>query len=87
MAALLAGQGPIGLSAGAFDSLVTASVLPKALLFIAGDVLVGFGARLAGGCTSGHGIVGTALGARASLVAIALFFVGGVMTTVLLAHL
>lgn len=41
--------------------------------FAIGGVLVGWGARRANGCTSGHGVLGVArLGAR-SIVAIALF--------------
>jgi uncharacterized membrane protein YedE/YeeE len=40
------------------------------VLFAAGG-LVGFGARTAGGCTSGHGLTGVALGQRASFAAIA----------------
>lgn len=66
---------------GMFDALVTASVPVKALVFTAGGVLLGFGARLAGGCTSGHGIVGMALRARASIAATAVFMVAGFAVT------
>lgn len=41
-----------------------------AVLFGAG-LLVGYGAKLAGGCTSGHGLTGVALGSRASMAAMA----------------
>ena len=34
---------------------------------------IGFGARIASGCTSGHGISGTALGSPASFVSCATF--------------
>ena len=44
-----------------------------ALLSVAG-VLIGFGARTAGGCTSGHGLCGTSTGSPASLVATITFF-------------
>ena len=40
------------------------------VLFAAGG-LIGFGARTAGGCTSGHGLTGVALGQRSSFAAIA----------------
>jgi uncharacterized protein len=40
------------------------------VLFGAGG-LIGFGARTAGGCTSGHGLTGVALGRRSSFAAIA----------------
>lgn len=37
-------------------------------------VLIGIGARTAGGCTSGHGLCGVSLGSRASLIATMTFF-------------
>jgi uncharacterized membrane protein YedE/YeeE len=43
------------------------------VLALAG-VLIGIGARTAGGCTSGHGLCGVSLGSRASLVATMTFF-------------
>lgn len=41
---------------------------------LGGGLLVGFGTRLAGGCTSGHGLVGCALLSVRSLVATGAFF-------------
>jgi uncharacterized membrane protein YedE/YeeE len=43
------------------------------VLLVAGGVLIGYGAKSAGGCTSGNGICGTALGSPASFVATATF--------------
>src|SRR5919206_680669 len=43
------------------------------ILFAAG-ILIGFGAKTAGGCTSGNGLSGTSMTSRASLVATATFF-------------
>lgn len=43
------------------------------VLLLGGGVLIGFGAKTAGGCTSGNGICGTALGSAASFVATATF--------------
>jgi uncharacterized membrane protein YedE/YeeE len=43
------------------------------ILLVSG-VLIGYGAKLAGGCTSGNGLSGTALLSPASLVATATFF-------------
>jgi uncharacterized membrane protein YedE/YeeE len=40
---------------------------------LGGGFLIGLGTRTAGGCTSGHGICGTALGSKASFVATAVF--------------
>ena len=42
-------------------------------LLLAGGVLIGFGAKLAGGCTSGNGIGGCSAGSPASLAATATF--------------
>ena len=43
------------------------------VLLVAG-VLIGFGARTAGGCTSGNGLSGSAMASPASLVATVTFF-------------
>jgi len=43
-------------------------------------LLVGFGTRLGGGCTSGHGVCGIGLGSRTSLVATVLFMASGIAT-------
>ncbi|MHB1147586.1 MAG: YeeE/YedE family protein [Lutibacter sp.] len=50
------------------------------ILIIAG-FLVGFGARWAGGCTSGHAIVGLSNLELASLIAVIGFFIGGLIMT------
>jgi uncharacterized protein len=51
----------------------SAQVLIAPILLLAG-VLIGFGAKLAGGCTSGNGLSGTAIFSPAALVATATFF-------------
>jgi len=52
----------------------------KGLLIIClGGFLVGFGARWAGGCTSGHAISGLSNFQIASLVAVIGFFIGGLI--------
>jgi uncharacterized membrane protein YfcA len=83
LAALLAGGLEPRLAAGVFDSL-TGSRAAGALLFAGGGVLLGFGARMAGGCTSGHSIVGVALRARSSLLATGMFMAAGLAVTWLL---
>lgn len=52
-----------------------------ALRLLAGGVLVGFGARYAGGCTSGHAITGIANLNLPSVLATLFFFVGGLIMT------
>jgi uncharacterized protein len=55
------------------------------LLMIVGGFLVGFGTRYAGGCTSGHAIMGLSNLQWPSLVATICFMVGGfVMTNLIL---
>jgi uncharacterized membrane protein YedE/YeeE len=51
-----------------------------------GGVLVGFGARLGNGCTSGHGVCGISRGSRRSLVATATFMATGMATAWVVGH-
>ena len=61
---------------------VDALTSPRALLIlIAGGFLIGFGARYAGGCTSGHAVMGLANLQLPSLVAVLGFFAGGLIST------
>lgn len=50
----------------------------RLLAAFAGGVLMAFGARLAGGCTSGHGISGTLQLSTGSWLAAICFFAGGI---------
>ncbi len=52
-----------------------------AALLLGGGILIGFGAKTAGGCTSGNGICGTSLGSAASFVATATFMATAVGVT------
>jgi uncharacterized protein len=52
-----------------------------------GGVIMGIGARWAGGCTSGHGISGTLQLAVSSWLAVICFFIGGVFTAMFIYHL
>jgi uncharacterized membrane protein YedE/YeeE len=80
--ALAAGAPDAGRSYGWLtDHLSTGGV---AVALFAGGTLIGFGARWAGGCTSGHGLTGVALTSRASLVAIATMMATAVATSLLL---
>lgn len=73
-----------GVAAGAFallkyfPELATPTFLEAPQhLAVAGGVLMVVGARLAGGCTSGHGISGLSLLSTSSLITIASMFVAG----------
>lgn len=59
----------------------------RTLLALGGGALMAYGARMAGGCTSGHGISGTLQLAVGSWVAVICFFVGGIATAMMLYRL
>lgn len=54
------------------------------LLLLLGGFAIGFGARYAGGCTSGHAISGLSNLQLPSLIAVIGFFIGGLITTFVL---
>lgn len=54
---------------------------------IAGGLLVGFGTRLGGGCTSGHGVCGISRLSTRSLTATALFMLAGAAVVFVARHL
>ncbi|MGH1589632.1 YeeE/YedE family protein [Methylobacterium phyllosphaerae] len=56
------------------------------LLAVAG-LLVGFGARLGAGCTSGHGVCGIGRGSPRSLVATGTFMAVAMLTVFVMRHL
>lgn len=60
------------------DSFVSAG---GAIRLFVGGILIGFGTRYAGGCTSGHAITGISNLNWPSLVATIFFFVGGLAVT------
>jgi len=61
-----------------FQSLLT---LRGLILMVAGGLFIGFGARYAGGCTSGHSIMGLSNLQWPSLIATICFFIGGTVMT------
>jgi uncharacterized protein len=52
----------------------------RVIVALLGGVFLGFGARWAGGCTSGHGISGTLQLAVSSWISAICFFIGGILT-------
>ena len=54
------------------------SALLRLLVAFAGGIILGFGARFADGCTSGHGISGTLQLSVSSWVSAIFFFIGGI---------
>ena len=80
--ALLAGFPRTADGYGWLTRTFESDVLVAALLFAAGT-LIGFGAKTAGGCTSGNGLGGCALGSRAGVVATMTFMATAVFVTFL----
>jgi uncharacterized protein len=76
-------------SAGALASIFRAPPAavgqPIALLWL-GGLLVGFGTRVGGGCTSGHGVCGLSRLSGRSLVATLTFIAAGAITVALVAR-
>ena len=58
------------------------SALLHAAIGFFGGILMAFGARFAGGCTSGHGISGTMQLNVGSWIAVICFFIGGIAVAV-----
>jgi uncharacterized membrane protein YedE/YeeE len=74
----------VGLLPADVFSLASLLTVPGMTLVLLGGFLVGFGARYANGCTSGHAISGLSSLQLSSLLAVVGFFVGGLVSTHLL---
>lgn len=70
--------GGVVLRVAAPDTLPTVPLAPMAQVAVAG-LLVGFGARLGGGCTSGHGVCGTSRLSTRSVTATCIFIGTGAL--------
>jgi uncharacterized protein len=55
-------------------------------LVVASGLLVGFGTRLGGGCTSGHGVCGMARLSRRSIVATLVFMASAIIVVAIVRH-
>ncbi|GCB47426.1 YeeE/YedE family protein [Streptomyces sp. NL15-2K] len=85
IASLASGRFHLRLDMGpGFRNLVTANPVGMVVLLFTGGVLVGFGTRLAGGCSSGHGLNGCGRRDPVSIVATATFFGTAVAVSFLL---
>jgi uncharacterized membrane protein YedE/YeeE len=82
----------VGLLLGAFVYvLATGVALPVNIqvslpVLVVAGLLLGFGARLGSGCTSGHGICGIARFSKRSIVATLVFFATAIITVFLTHH-
>jgi hypothetical protein len=75
---------PVGAQPMELFSWEAAGSVSGFLILAVGGLLVGFGARYAGGCTSGHAISGLSDLQVPSLLAVVGFFIGGLAMTHLL---
>ena len=66
---------------GLFDQVIRFGIAGKLVWMFIGGLLIGFGTRLAGGCTSGHGIFGLANMELPSVITTVSFMAGGIATT------
>jgi hypothetical protein len=67
--ALASGGAHATMALPSFEARFGGALATKAAILGGAGALMGFGARVAGGCTSGHGICGTAQGSPASFAA------------------
>ncbi len=85
--AALTSPGEIALSfslGSLYDSVIPSQLWIRGLILAGGGVMIGYGSRMAGGCTSGHSIGGIALLNPPSVVASIGFFIGGIAAVQLL---
>lgn len=75
---------PAGMQPEEIFSLEALFTLKGFLVLLLGGFAIGFGARYAGGCTSGHAISGISNLQLPSLIAVIGFFIGGLITTFIL---
>lgn len=66
------------------DKFGSDSMVLRGVIGFAGGALMAFGARLAGGCTSGHGISGTLQLNVGSWLTVIFMFIAGIATAMLL---
>lgn len=83
--AFLCGLLLAGIGFSAFTSRIALPALPL-LPLVAAGLLVGFGTRLSGGCTSGHGVCGLSRFSLRSLAAVLTFMAAGAVTVFVVRH-
>jgi len=80
VSALISGEFRLRLIPSLWMARFGLDFLPRFIAALAGGIILGIGARWAGGCTSGHGISGTLQLAVSSWIAAILFFISGILT-------
>jgi uncharacterized membrane protein YedE/YeeE len=80
LSALLGGDFQWQWVPSAWESAFGTNPLLRTAVALLGGIIIGFGARWADGCTSGHGISGTLQLAVSSWLSAVCFFIGGILT-------
>ena len=62
---------------------IEVSITNSLFLLIGGGILVGFGTKISGGCTSGHGISGVGRFSLRSIIATITFMIVGILTVLI----
>ena len=83
IAGMALAPGLIMLATGAMPDI---SVPVSPAMIVIGGVIVGLGASLGSGCTSGHGVCGLSRLSVRSMVAVPVFMTTGAMTVFLIRH-
>ena len=83
--------GGMVLAGGAYQIILPGSFTARPdfplILLLAGSFIVGFGTRMGGGCTSGHGICGIGRLSMRSIIATMTFMTSGIITVYIIRHL
>lgn len=80
LSARLSGRPLLTLEMGEFTAVTGWPFFSTAVYFLTGGVFLGLGARIAGGCTSGHSIHGIANLHLSSILSTILFLAGGIVS-------
>jgi uncharacterized membrane protein YedE/YeeE len=70
----------------AYPTAFASAARPSLVVIAAAGLLVGFGTRLGGGCTSGHGVCGLCRFSARSLIATLTFMGTGMLTVFVVRH-
>jgi len=81
LSAVLSGGWQPTWALGLFDRAIGLGPAGKLAWMFVGGLLIGFGTRLAGGCTAGHGIFGTANFEKPSIISTVTFVLTGIVTS------
>jgi len=69
------------LAYGSFDVVFGSALWRKVIVLLAAGLLIGIGGRMAGGCTSGHGVCGMSFGSPASVACTVTFMATAIACT------